>query len=37
MLDDLGREEEALIDYSNAIDINPQYADAYYNRGFNLF
>ena len=32
-LDDLGRKEEAIKDYTKAIDINPQYAVAYYNRG----
>ena len=33
LLIDLGRKEEALIDYNKAIEINPIYAKAYYNRG----
>ena len=33
ILSDLGRTEEAIKDYSTAIEINPQYANAYYNRG----
>ena len=32
-LDDLGRKEEAIEDYAKAIDINPQDADTYNNRG----
>ena len=35
-LDDLGRKEEAIKDYTKAIDINPQYAVAYYNRGLYI-
>ena len=27
------RLDEALADYSEAVDLNPQYADAFYNRG----
>ena len=30
---DLARTEEILFDYSKSIEINPQFADAYYNRG----
>ena len=37
LLDNLGRKEEALIDFSKVIDINPHDADAYYNRGRNYF
>ena len=29
----MGKKEDAIIDYSKAIEINPQYADAYNNRG----
>ena len=29
-----GRKEEAIRDYSKAIDINPQYGNAYSNRGY---
>ena len=29
----LGRKEDAIIDYSNAIELNPQFANAYVNRG----
>ena len=32
-LNDLGRKEDALNDYTKAIKINPQYAEAYNNRG----
>ena len=30
---DLGREQDALNDYTKAIKIDPQYAEAYNNRG----
>ena len=33
LLRDLGREEEALIDYNKAIEINPKYVNCYNNRG----
>ncbi|WP_455564309.1 tetratricopeptide repeat protein, partial [Akkermansia massiliensis] len=33
VLDDLGRKEEALACYSKALEINPGYGAAYYNRG----
>ena len=38
VLNELGRKEEAIKDYTKAIDINPHNdADVYYNRGlFNL-
>ena len=32
-MNDLGREEEAIKDYTKAVDINPQYEFAYVNRG----
>ena len=32
-LDKLGRTDEAIIDYSKAIEINPHFSDAYYYRG----
>ena len=32
-LDDLGRKEDAINDFTKAIEINPQDASAYYNRG----
>ena len=32
-LGDLGRHEEALADYTRAIELNPQHANAHYNRG----
>ena len=32
-LDDLGRKKEAVEDYTKAIEIDPQYVDAYFNRG----
>lgn len=32
--DDLGRPEQALADYTQAIKIAPSHADAYYNRSF---
>ena len=31
----LERIEEAIENYSKAIEINPQYANAYYNRGLH--
>ena len=37
VLYDLGRNEEAILDFTNAIDINPHYAEAYYNRGKYYF
>ena len=33
VLDDLGRKEEAIKDYTKAIEIDPKYSKAYYNRG----
>ena len=33
VLNELGRKEEAIIDYSKAIELNPKYTDAYINRG----
>ena len=33
ILSQLGRKEEAIIDYTKAIEINVYYADAYTNRG----
>ena len=33
LLNDLGLTEEALIDYSKIIEIDPQYADIYLFRG----
>ena len=35
VLYELGRREEAIKDYTKAIDIDPQDSDAYYNRGLN--
>ena len=32
-LHNLGKNEDPIIDYSKAIEINPQYANAYVNRG----
>ena len=32
-LHDLGKKEDAINDYSKAIEINPQYVDSYVNRG----
>ena len=32
-MDDLGRKEEAIKDYTRAIEINPKQDLAYYNRG----
>ena len=36
-LDQLGRIEEALIDYNKAIEINPHFYDAYYYLGKYYF
>ena len=33
ILNDLGRSEEAIIDYNTALEINPKNADIYYLRG----
>ena len=33
VLSKLGRKEESIKDLTKAIDINPQYANAYYYRG----
>jgi tetratricopeptide (TPR) repeat protein len=30
---DLGDNKGAIADYTKAIEVNPQYAEAYYNRG----
>ena len=32
-LSDLGRKEDAIKDYTKAIEINPQYFKAFFNRG----
>ena len=40
LFSDLRREEDAINDYTKAIEIDPKYADAYNNRGtffFNFF
>ena len=33
VLDDLGRKEEAIKDFTKAIEIDPKKSEAYYNRG----
>ena len=37
LLSDLGRKEEALIAYNDAIEIDPMDGDTYYNRGRYYF
>ena len=32
----MGSKEEAVVDYCKAIEINPYYADAYFNRGISF-
>ena len=32
-LHDLGRKEDALVDYSKAIEINPRFVDSYVYKG----
>ncbi len=32
----MGKKEEAIKQYDKAIQINPKYADAYYNKGIAL-
>ena len=32
-LSDLGRKDDAIKDYTKAIEINPQYFEAFFNRG----
>ena len=33
VLGELGRKEEAILNYTSAIEINPQKDEAFYNRG----
>ena len=37
LLSDMGRGEDALNDYTKAIEIDPQSAEAYFNRGWFIF
>ena len=37
LLDDLGRKKDAIKDYTKAIEINPEDADAYNNRGIYYY